>query len=104
MKHASGFVILLVLAGGCARPTGRGLADDDASFKIPAIKSAVAAKDDKAIPQLVEDLESDDSAVRFYAIEGLRRLTGETFDYLFYDDEADRRGPVEKWKEWLSEQ
>ncbi len=104
MKYASGLIVLSMLIVGCARPVGRGIADDDASFKIPAIKSAVSEKNAKAIPQLVEDLDSEDAAVRFYAIEGLRRLTGETFGYRFYDNEADRREAVEKWKQWLEAQ
>ncbi len=89
-----------LVVAGCAAPRGRGLADDDASYKIPAIKTAVEQNDEKAIPQLILDLDSDDSAVRFYAIEGLRRLTGESFGYRFFDPVADRRMPIERWKAW----
>jgi hypothetical protein len=106
MRDASGLFVIIAafcLVGGCARPQGRGLADDDASFKIPAIKSAVQQKDERAIPQLVADLESSDPAVRFYAIEGLERLTGETFGYDYYDDEPDRQQAVDRWKQWLAD-
>lgn len=97
-------MILLLIAGGCARPTGRGIADDDASFKIPAIKEAAKEKDRSAIPQLIHDLNSTDPAVRFYAIEALRRLTGETFDYRYYQSERDRQPAIEKWKAWSAQQ
>ncbi len=88
---------------GCASPQGKGLVDDDASFKIPAIKEAVDKKDQSAIPELIESLSSDDAAVRFYAIEGLKRLTGETLDYHFYDPEPERLAAIERWKKWQTE-
>jgi hypothetical protein len=104
-KRGVRVVLLLIccLAVGCT-PKGRGLADEDVAFKAPAIKEAVAERQKKAVPQLVKDLDDDDAAVRFYAIEGLRRLTGRTFDYRYYDDAAARRPAVATWKQWLSEQ
>ena len=54
-------------------------------------------------PQLIRDLDSDDPAVRFYAIEGLQRLTGQTFDYHYYDDEIDRHPAMLKWRQWLKD-
>lgn len=103
MAHWPGIVLLLLAVAGCAQPKGRGLVDDDASFKIPAIKDAVDQKDRDAIPELVAALSDDDPAVRFYAIEGLRRLTGQTFDYQFYDDDPDRQAAIERWRAWLAE-
>src|SRR4051812_36714377 len=43
--------------------------------KIPAIHRAARQHDMAAAPQLVKDLNSEDPAVRFYAIEALHRLT-----------------------------
>lgn len=97
-------LICALAVAGCAPSPSRGLADDDAAFKIPAIKQAVAENDKDAAAQLVQDLESDDSAVRFYAIEGLRRLTGQTFEYHYYDSEIARKPAVDQWKRWLAEQ
>ena len=101
-----GSLLILVCAAlavaGCARPTGKGIADEDASFKIPAIKSAVQKKDRSAAPQLVNDLSSTDPAVRFYAIGALKRLTGEDYGYRYYDDAADRGPAVARWREWLA--
>lgn len=88
---------------GCASPAGKGLRDDDASFKIPAIKQAVERNDRSAIPELINSLASDDAAVRFYAIEGLKRLTGQTLDYHFYDPEPDRLAAIDRWKQWQAE-
>ena len=54
--------------GGC-RSAGRGLADDDPAYKVPAIKRAASADQATATPQLVASLDDDDAAVRFYAVE-----------------------------------
>lgn len=53
---------------------------------------------------LVKSLESDDSAERFYAIEGLKRLTGDDLGYIYYADESARRPAVNRWKDWLNDQ
>ena len=77
--------------------------DPDPSVKIPAYKKAVRERDDDAAPQLVADLESDDPAVRLFAIEALERVTGTTRGYRYFDDETDRRESVAKWQAWLKE-
>ena len=97
---------LVTAAAGCggAGPHAKSLTDPDPASKIPAIKQKVREKDLTAAVQLVKDLESDDPAVRFYAIEGLERLTGETFEYRYYDDEDERKPATSRWKQWLAEQ
>jgi hypothetical protein len=89
---------------GCFGRDKPSLTSRDPALKIPAIKIAVDQKDRAACADLVEDLDSDDPAVRFYAVEGLRKLTGETFGYRYYDDESARRPAVDKWKAWLDAQ
>jgi HEAT repeat protein len=101
MKYWTGMIWIFLTLVGCARPASKGLMDEDPSFKIPAIKQAAETHDIRAIPQLIESLDDDDPAVRFYAIEALKRLTGETFGYRFYEDESQRRIAVGKWKDWL---
>lgn len=96
-----GLAIALGLAG-CA-PQGEGLADKDAAFKIPAMKAAVQSGDRRALGPLVQSLDSEDPAVRLYAIESLQRLTGMSFDYHYYDDAATRKPAVDRWKAWLVE-
>ena len=96
-------LVMPVLLLGCG-PRGRGLADDDLAFKAPAIKQAVDDDQLAAVPKLVKDLDDEDSAVRFYAIEGLRRLTGRTFDYHYYDDPTARQPAIERWQDWMKGQ
>ena len=76
--------------------------DPDPSVKIPAFKKAVDEKDRAAVRQLVADLENDDPAVRLYAIGALRRMTGQSFGYEYYDGDEQRRQAVERWRRWLA--
>jgi hypothetical protein len=92
------------ICAGCFDAEPHSLLSHNPSAKIPAIKDAVSQHDDKAVPQLVEDLSSDDPAVRFYAIEGLHRLTGQTMGYHYYEDAPKRRPAVMKWKHWLHDE
>jgi hypothetical protein len=77
--------------------------DEDPGIKIPAIKKAVREKDKSVIPRLIEELNNDDPAVRFYAIEGLEALTGQTFGYQYFQDDDARKPAIEQWKKWLAE-
>jgi len=99
-----GLLILAVLSGGCARDRGRGIVDNDVTYKVPAIKEAVENKDTTSLPELVAGLRNEDPAVRFYSIGALKRLTGETFGYHYYDDPAVRKPAVQRWNQWLAEQ
>ena len=93
---------MIVSGIGCTAPEGPRRPDSQyLTQKVPAVKEAVESKDMRVAPQLVSDLESDDPAVRFFAIEGLKRLTGETFGYQYFDDRDVRREPVKKWRQWL---
>jgi hypothetical protein len=94
-------------AGGCNEPTGpRTVANEDLNIKIPAIRVAGQQKDLTAAPELVRDLESDDPALRMYAIRGLREMTGggTDFGYVYYADVEQRRPAVAKWRQWLAQQ
>jgi hypothetical protein len=98
---ATGAALAATFAG-CTAPEGPRRPDSRfLSQKVPAVKEAVESGDTRVVPQLVSDLESDDPAVRFFAIEGLKRLTGETFGYEYYADADARREPVTKWRQWL---
>ena len=106
----SQFILATIVAMGVIGACGAGCFDRDppdlmsreASLKIPAIKQAADQHDERAVPELVHDLDSDDPAVRFYAIQALQRLTGQTFDYHYYDEYEQRRPAVLKWRQWLA--
>jgi hypothetical protein len=96
--------LLAVALAGCTEPRGPlSVKSDDPTLKIPAIERDVQQKNTSDVAQLVKDLNDDDSAVRFYAIEGLRRLTGDDFGYHYWDDEDARRPAVQRWNKWLKD-
>ena len=53
-------------------------------------------------PRLVENLASDDAAVRLAAITALERATGSSLGYRFDDAPGDRASSVARWRAWLA--
>ena len=103
-------VRLALLAGlalcGCAHPREPIRFDSpDVNARIAAIRRAARTGDKSAAPHLVVALDDEDPAVRFYAIEALRRLTGERKGYDYFEDDPDQRWPaVQRWREWVEHQ
>ena len=92
-------------AGGCNEPAGpRTVKSEDLNIKVQAIRIAADRKDLTAAPQLVKDLESDDPALRMYAIKGLQEMSGEDFGYVYYGEVEQRRPAVARWRQWLGQQ
>ncbi len=95
-------VILSVVAS--CRPAQKPLTLSDLRHpdtfrRIQAIKWAGVHKKEAAIPDLVGQLESEDPAVRFYAIESLKTITGRDYDYHYQDQPAERHAAVQRWRE-----
>ncbi|MDP9174000.1 MAG: hypothetical protein M3O30_09065 [Planctomycetota bacterium] len=103
MKRKFWIIVFVSCAalGGCFSPDPKSLTSDSPASKIPAIKDAAATHNTRAIPGLIADLDSNDSAIRFAAITALKDITGETFDYHYYDDQPLREPAVKRWEEWL---
>lgn len=93
-----------LVAVGCVPRESQHVGAADPLNNIPAMQTAAQNKDRSAIAALVRQLSSDDPAIRFYAIEALHRITGQTFGYHYYDDTADRRPAVRQWEKWVTEQ
>jgi hypothetical protein len=109
IRQATGFLVVGAVAAllcSCAPAPGpRSVDNPDPLIKIPAIKAAVKDHNTSAEGQMIADLQSDDPAVRFYAIEGLKRLNGgENLGYDFYREPDDPRlqEAVKRWQEWLA--
>jgi hypothetical protein len=104
MGVARGVVIATCLAaGGCFPRESQTIGAIDPMSSIPAIQRAAETKNQNAVPALVVQLNNDDPAIRFYAFEALQRITGQTFDYRFFDDVDQRRPAIERWKRWLKQ-
>lgn len=78
------------------------LEDPNPTIRIMAIKWAGENKITAALPQLVDSLEDEDPSVRFYAIEGLRRITGTDNGYDYKTPAQERAASVERWRELLN--
>jgi HEAT repeat protein len=91
---------LLASLLGCAPSASEGtLHSPDPNAKLYAIVRAGERKDRSAIPELIEQLDSDDQAVRMYAIQALQRITGERMGYIHYAEPEQRRESVDRWVE-----
>lgn len=91
----------LAVGAGCGGTRASFDADDPAS-QLAALEQAVEANDRSKIPEMIELLDSDDPAVRMFAILGLERLTGETHGYDFAAPEPERDAATERWVAWYN--
>lgn len=64
------------------------------------MQNAAEDDDQTSIPKLIRSLESDDPAVRFFAIGSLERVTGQRLGYDPFGDEPERTVAVERWHAW----
>jgi HEAT repeat protein len=91
-------VVLPVTACGPSANSG-GFDSAVPAAKIAAIHDAQQKNDPADIKRLVEQLDSDDPAVRLAAISTLQRLTGQTLGYRHFDPPAQRDAAVQRWVE-----
>jgi hypothetical protein len=105
-RHAPGGSRLLLLAILALAPSGCTPSVIDGGFDSPmpasrlyAIERASRAGDTTAIRSIIEQLDSDDPAVRLMAIGALQRLTGLTYGYHHDDDLLRRRAASWRWRD-----
>ncbi|MDX2133095.1 MAG: HEAT repeat domain-containing protein [Planctomycetota bacterium] len=92
-------VLLWVLVPGCAASVRPDFNSPDPAARNAAIIEAYAARDDKAIPDLVRMLDSDDPATRLLAIRTLESLTGTRLGYDPAAPSFEREPAVRAWAE-----
>jgi HEAT repeat protein len=85
---------------GCAARETPSYDDGSPASRIAAIDRSAREGNRKDIPRIVENLSSDDAAVRMAAIGALRRMTGETLGYRFDDPAEVRREAISRWSDW----
>jgi len=101
------WIVLPVLAPAvCFLPVGCGPSAEEGGFhssspaaKLHAIHQAGRDGDQQAVPLLIEQLNSDDPAVRMYAINALNRVTGRRLQYNPYGTHAERAEGIRRWVE-----
>ncbi len=84
--------------GGCASPAS--FQDPEPASRLAALREAVAAGDRSAIPGIITLLDSDDAAVRLFAILALEEMTGQTLGYDYAAPEVERRAATDRWEAW----
>jgi hypothetical protein len=100
------WVLITVIFAGCGGTSYRevGLSElesPDPTVRIMAVKWAGDNKVSSAVPQMVDLLQDEDVSVRFYAIEGLRRITGTDHGYDYKAAPPQRAAAVKRWREFL---
>ena len=86
---------------GCApSATEGGFSNPAPGARVYAIEDAVKYNRREQIPQIVECLCSDDELVRFMAIGGLQRMTGQDLGYKFDDPDPIRLVSYRRWRQW----
>ena len=94
----------MLFINGCAATVYRSNIQAPYSHdRILAIREAGERRDRQAVPLLVDRLEDEDSAVRFYAILALERITGERLGYQYEDSSAERQVAVERWRKFAAD-
>lgn len=77
------------------------LEDPDMTVRIMAVKWAGDNDVLEAVPYLVENLQNEDKALRFYSIQALSRITGKDCGYDYKASASSRAQAVERWREFL---
>ena len=105
------WLLLLVFTSlmqcGCNRyfdsnPKLENLKNSDPAIMVMTIKWAGENKLKKAVPQLVDLLQHDDKAIRFYSIQSLVKITGTNNGYDYKADAERRSAAVKRWGEFIN--
>lgn len=103
-------VVMLAGAGACCGLLGGCLPGPAPSFyaanpadRVRAADDAGDARDDRAVPELINQLESDDAAQRAAAIASLREITGQDHGYEWWADDLERRAAAQRWAAWYAQ-
>jgi HEAT repeat protein len=98
-------ILAAMATAGCNGATEQsilcGLEGECPSERSAACLAAGQRGDESALPLLVERLEDPAADVRFFAIAALRRMTGQTLGYHYYDKPEERLAAVQRWRQWL---
>ena len=90
--------------GGCESDSSdlyRKFQGEDPRVRIAAAVEASDTKNPRAVPYLVDRLEDPEADVRFFSFLALKKITGKTMDWRYYDPPAARGEAVERWRQWL---
>jgi hypothetical protein len=96
--------LVTVMAAGCAQNDSsirQRLESYDPTDRVRAVTDAARSGDPDLASALVDRLDDEDSAVRFYAILALEKLTATRLGYSYGAPAAERRESVDAWRDFL---
>ncbi len=94
---------VVLLVGACAAPPPRNdFSTPDTASRIESIETAARVDDASNMRRIVEQLDSDEPAVRLKAISALESLTGVTNGYHYDDPPSMRRYAIERWVAYVN--
>ncbi len=96
------FYVVLLAAACTAPPPQSDFSSPDAASRIVSIDAAVHDGDGSRVREIVEQLDSDDPAVRLVAISALVSLTGQTHGYHYDDPPSLRTSAIERWVAYVN--
>jgi len=94
------------IGAGCGPgpvPYPQAINAEDPGARILAIRQAGERKDRSVVPLLVDRLEDEDEAVRFYAILALEKITGTRLGYDYAKPAYERLLAVKRWRAFLQQ-
>ncbi len=94
---------LIAQLPACASALPVGFDEEAPDGRIHAIVDAARTGDQSRIPDLIAQLDSDDPAVRLFAIRALERLTNQTLGYHHADSIFVRDQAIDRWVHWLED-
>lgn len=94
-------IVAAAACGGCETPPPEtSFASNDPSARTRAIAKATRERDQSAVPDLIELLDSDDPAIRMLSIGALEDLTSRRFGYDHAAPRLERLKSIETWERW----
>ena len=91
---------VVVPLAGCTASAPASFDTDAPDGRIEAIVAAARDNDRSTLANLIEQLDSDDPAVRMFSIRSIERMTGRTMGYRHSDPDHVRREAVDRWVAW----
>lgn len=91
------FAVVATSCSPAPRADAGGFDSENPAAKLYAIHEAGEAHQIRSIPDLIAALDSDDPAVRMFAIKALEDMTGQRMGYSPYDPPYRRREAVDRW-------
>lgn len=94
-------MLVFLAPAACTRTRLANIHSADPGERIMAIRDAADAQNRLAVPLIVDRLEDEDEAVRFYAILALDKMTGQRLGYDYAKPLEARAQSVEQWRQYV---